>query len=267
MTATTDTASLTGKIAIVTGASRGIGKACALELAKRGVKGITITYQSNVEAANTTASELKARGSEVLVLKAPGTVDNAYADNLIQQTLQAFNVETIDILVNNAAFVGVRQMGSITPKDFHDFYDWNVLATYLLTQSILPVIAKGGSIINISSTAARVVGGSDPLIGGGLVLYSTSKAALEHLTRCLAASYAKEKRITMNVVAPGGTSTDGMMQMPEHLKRKIEEDATAETRMGTPEEVADVVAFLAGGGGARWINGETVHVNGGAAMF
>ncbi|KXT18272.1 hypothetical protein AC579_2928 [Pseudocercospora musae] len=266
MNATTDTGSLTGKIAIVTGASRGIGKACALELAKRGVKGITITYQSNLEAANATASELQALGSEVLVLKAPETVDNAYADNLVQQTLQAFNVETINILVNNAALIGMREMGSITPKDFHDFYDWNVLATYLLTQSILPVIAKGGSIINISSTAARVVGGSDAL-SGALVLYSTSKAALEHLTRCLAASYAKEKRITMNVVAPGGTSTDGMQKMPEQLKRKIEESATAETRMGTPEEVADVVAFLAGDGGARWINGDTVHVNGGAAMF
>ncbi|KXT02976.1 hypothetical protein AC578_10580 [Pseudocercospora eumusae] len=251
-----DVGSLHGKIAIITGGSRGIGKAIAIEFAKRGVKGvrITLTYRSNVDAANATCSELNSLGCSTRLLQAPEKVSNDYADGVIKATLEAFDTPGIDILVNNAAGMGLGRMGEVTPELFHHFYDWNVLAPYLLTQSVLRVIRQGGSIVNISSLAARLPSHQPPM-SGSLTLYCASKAALEHQTRCLAAAYAGEKGITMNVVAPGAISTEAMLAQSEDMLYRLGKCATAAERLGTPEEVADVVAWLAGGGGARWING------------
>ncbi|KXS93411.1 hypothetical protein AC579_8932 [Pseudocercospora musae] len=218
-----DARSLHGKIAIITGASRGIGKAIAIEFARQGVKG------------------------------APETVSNDYADGVIKATLEAFDTYGIDILVNNAAGMGLGKMGQVTPELFHYFYDWNVLAPYLLTQSVLGVIRQGGSIVNISSLAARVPSHQPPM-SGSLTLYCASKAALEHQTRCLAAAYAAEKCITMNVIAPGAIGTDAMLAQPEEMLYRLGKCATVAERLGTPEEVADVATWLAGGVGARWIN-------------
>lgn len=137
----------------------------------------------------------------------------------------------------------------------------NLLLPMLLSQSTLPSIAPGGSVINISSRAAR------SHFGGPTTLYCASKAALEHFTRNLAAEVAAEKKITVNAVMPGGTETDGVKDAPKELVERVVRDATAEKRLGRPEEIADVVCFLAGGGGARWINGDTIAVCGGAWMM
>ena len=150
---------------------------------------------------------------------------------------------------------------SITPAAFNKTMHTNVLLPYLLTQSLLPCIRPGGSIINISSRAAR------SHFGGPTTLYCASKAALEHLTRNIATEVAAEKRITVNNVMPGGTETDAIKLASSELIERVVRDATAERRLGRPEEIADVVCFLAGGGGARWINGDTIAACGGAAMI
>lgn len=152
-------------------------------------------------------------------------------------------------------------MGSITPEVFNKTFHTNVLMPYLLTQSVLPTIRPGGSIINVSSRAAR------SHYGGATTLYCASKAALEHLTRNIAAEVAAEKKITVNTVMPGGTETDAVAQAPDMLIDRVRAAATAEKRLGRPEEIADVVCFLAGGGGARWINGDTIAACGGATMM
>lgn len=275
-----DTRSLEGKIAIVTGGSRGIGKATALMMAQRGVKyvspalytpipasrrgspsQITITYASNADAANKTVSEIESHGAKAMAVKTPSAIDNAFTDHIVQETLKAFDTSGIDILVNNAGDMSLYNMGSITPENFNSTMHTNVLMPYLLTQSILPVIRPGGSIINISSRASR------SYYGGPTTLYSASKAALEHLTRNIAAEVAAQKKITVNAVMPGGTETEAVIQAPSALIDRVREAATAEKRLGRPEEIADVVCFLAGGGGARWINGDTIAACGGATMI
>lgn len=179
----------------------------------------------------------------------------------MNQAVQAFSTDGIDILVNNAGNMNLYPMGQLTAEAFHTTFYVNVLTPLLLTQAVLPVIRPGGSIINISSRAGRVS------LGGPATLYSTSKAALEHMTSNLATTHAAEKKITINNVMPGGIETDVLATAPLAMIEKVKNDATAEKRLGTPFEIADVVCFVAGGGGARWINGDTISVCGGAAMW
>ncbi|KAF2160229.1 hypothetical protein M409DRAFT_70581 [Zasmidium cellare ATCC 36951] len=206
--------SFEGKIAIVTGASRGVGREIAIQFAKR------------------------------------------------EKTLQAFSVDGVDILVNNAGLMNLYPMGQLTSEAYHTVFDTNVLAPLLLIQATLPVIKPGGSIIKISSRAARVA------LGGQATIYAASKAALEHMTRNLATAHAAERKITINNVLPGGIETDMIATAPQAMIDRVKNDATAEKRLGQPGEIADVVCFVAeGGGGARWINGDTISVCGGAAMW
>lgn len=222
---------------------------------------ITITYQSNADAANKTIADIESLGAKGLAIPTPSTIDNAFADSVIQSTLAAFNTPHIDILVNNAGDMSLYTLGAITPEAFNRTFHTNVLMPYLLAQSALPALRPGGSIINVSSRASR------SCYGGPTTLYAASKAALEHLTRNLAAEVAAERRITVNSVMPGGTETDAVAAAPGEIIERVRQAATAEKRLGRPEEVADVVCFLAGGGGARWINGDTIAVCGGATMI
>ncbi|KAK4495250.1 hypothetical protein PRZ48_013579 [Zasmidium cellare] len=253
--------SFQGKIAIVTGASRGIGREIAIQFAKKGAQGVAITYLSNAKVAESTVSEIEATGSKAIAIQTPANFDTATAESVIQKTLQAFSVTGIDILVNNAGNMSLYPMGQLTAEVFHTMFSTNVLAPLLLTQATLPVIDPGGSIINISSRAARVA------VGGQATLYAASKAALEHMTRNLATAHAAEKKITINNVMPGGIETDMISTAPQAMIDRVKNDATAEKRLGRVDEVADVVLFVAGGGGARWINGDTISVCGGAAMW
>lgn len=268
---------LAGKVAIVTGAGRGIGRAIALDLTKRGVKGvglihqfhlgvvltlknqITITYHSNITAADAVISELKELGASAIAIKDVSPTTSEFTDSIIQQTLSAFSVPKVDILINNAATAVLAD--PVTPEVFNQVFNTNVLAPLLLTQSTLPHIARGGSIVNISSASARWN------LGGPTNVYASSKAALEHLTRNLAADHAEKYGITINVVSPGVTDTDAVRGAPKEYVQPLIDMATAEKRAGTPEEIADAVGWLCGGGGARWINGHTIASNGGSVMW
>ena len=219
---------------------------------------ITITYHSNTTAAEATVSELGALGTAAIAIKSVSPITTAITDEIMKRTLAAFETTTIDILVNNA-FTG-HGGETFSPETFHSTFDTNVLAPLLLTQSILPHIARGGSIINISSLVARL-----PKFPG-FTVYAISKAALEHLTRQLATAYAEQYGITINAVAPGIVATDAIQAQGQEFNQPIIDLATAEKRAGRPEEIADIVAWLCGDGGARWINGDTIAASGGAVM-
>lgn len=153
-------------------------------------------------------------------------------------------------------------MGQINRETFFETFEANVLAPYLLIQSALPVMYPGGSIVNITSISGRVS------LGGPTAMYASSKAALEHLTRNLAVTHAAEKRITINNVAPGAVDTDALWAAPQAIVDIVKNDWTPEKRVGTPEEIADVVCFLClPSGGSRWLNGATIPACGGAAMW
>ncbi|CAK4034248.1 Dehydrogenase OXI1 [Lecanosticta acicola] len=168
--------------------------------------------------------------------------------------------EEESVQVNNAGHAPLYAMGTITPETFNDMFHLNVLAPLLYVQSVLPIIRRGGSIINLGSIGARTT------LGGDVAIYCSSKAALEHLTRNLAVTHSAAKGITINNVAPGATDTDAVAGLPHELVSIVKNEWTALRRLGTPEEIADCVCFLAGGGGARWINGATIAACGGASM-
>ncbi|UJO22030.1 Short chain dehydrogenase asqE [Fulvia fulva] len=254
---------LEGKVAIVTGGSRGIGREIALQFARKGCKAITITYLNNIEAAKSCVTEIRRLGCEAIAIQGVDVQGHQalyqeLADSMIQQTLSAFSTTGIDILVNNAGAAALYPNDAQAALEFYGIFNLNVLTPYMLIQAVLPVIRPGGSIINITSISARVV------LGGPTIIYSASKAALEHMTRNFAVTYGAKKQITINNVSPGATDTDGLRQASQEIIDIVKNEWTIEKRLGRPSEVADVVCWLCGGGGARWINGDTINASGGA---
>lgn len=166
--------------------------------------------------------------------------------------------EKIHILVNNAGVELVRRLGDITPEDFASVYDLNVRGTLLMTQAVLPILAARGRIINISSVGARA---GFP----GLSIYCSSKAAIEGLTRSWAAELG-HNGTTVNVVNPGPVESEMLDNIPKEIVEAQKKATPVQNRVGTVEEVADVVGWLAGEE-SRWISGQTLSASGGWAMY
>lgn len=166
--------------------------------------------------------------------------------------------EKIHILVNNAAVELAKDLGTITPEDFASVYDLNVRGTLFMMQAVLPCLAEKGRVINISSMASRAGFAK-------LSLYSSSKAAMEGLTRCWSAELG-HNGTTVNTVNPGPVPTEMMDNIPEHIMEAQLKATPVGNRAGTIEEVADVVAWLAGEE-SRWVTGQTISVSGGLAMY
>ncbi len=245
---------LLGQSAIITGGSRGIGKAIALRLAAEGAD-IAFTYHSNEAAANETASEIEAIGRKVIALKADSS-SSAGATEVVEKTIAAFG--KIDILVNNAGITRDTLLMRMSEEDWDAVLDTNLKGVFLLTKAaIRPMMsAKRGKIITISS----VVG----IVGNpGQVNYCASKAGVIGFSKSLAKEVGS-RGITVNVIAPGYIETD-MTEKLTDVQKKAIMDMIPLKRIARPQEIAGVAAFLASSD-ADYITGETIKVDGGMAM-
>ncbi|WP_034600862.1 3-oxoacyl-[acyl-carrier-protein] reductase [Clostridiisalibacter paucivorans] len=242
---------LEGKVALITGGSRGIGKSIALKLASLGAN-VIINYSSNETKANKVVDEIKELGSEGIAIKAD--VSNVeQAKNLIDEALSKFN--KIDILVNNAGITKDNLIMRMTEEDWDLVLDINLKGSFNVTKSIIRkmIKQKHGSIINISS----IVG----LTGNaGQCNYSASKAGIIGLTKSLAKEVGK-KNIRVNAIAPGFIETDMTDKLPDKIKAEYIK-GIALNKLGQPDDVANAVAFLASDY-AKYITGQVIVVDGG----
>jgi len=238
---------LTGKSALVTGGSRGIGRAIAQRLAGAGAS-LFIHYQKDRTAAESSARE---SGSRATLLQA----DLGSAEE-IKGMFAGMAENSLDILVNNAGVWGQTPLGATTEEVVNTMVDVNLKGLFHVTQRALPLLKEGGTIINISSVEGRVGSKS------GRSLYGATKAALDSLTRSWAFELAP-RRIRVNAVAPGYVETD--MTSKFFSDQQIRQSAIERSplgRLGNTEEIADVVLFLCSPASA-WITGQSINVSGG----
>ena len=243
---------LSGKIALVTGGSRGIGAAIALRLAAEGAT-VAITYNSNKAAADTVVAKATELGSKAIAVKAnaSSSKDN---EALVAEIKK---LGKIDILVNNAGIFEGAPIESVDLAQYDRLFDTNVRGVVATTIAALTNFNDGGRIINISSGAARAS-------MAAFSLYSATKGAMEALTRGWAQDLGA-RQITVNAVAPGATVTDMMEAgLPAEFLPVIIEK-TALKRLGQPEDIAATVAFLASSDGA-WITGRVIDCDGGLSF-
>jgi 3-oxoacyl-[acyl-carrier protein] reductase len=243
---------LKGKVAVVTGASKGIGAAIAERLAAAGAA-VVVNYSSSKEDANHVVADIKANGGKAIAIKG----DVAKASDLVRlfaETKKAFH--TLDVLVNNAGVYKFVPLAESTEEEFHRQFNINVLGTMLTTKEALKHFGqKGGSVINISSTASEGEAGA--------AIYSGTKGAIDAITRALAVELGPRK-IRVNAIAPGGVETEGT-----HSGGIIGSDfekamiaRTALGRFGQPDDIARIAVFLASDD-SEWLTGERLEASGG----
>jgi len=241
---------LSGKTALVTGASRGIGRAVALELARHGAC-VAVGYAQNEAAAQSVVDEIKKFGTDAIVVQ--GDVkDLAACASVVEVVLQRLG--RIDILVNNAGITRDRSLAKMSAEEWDEVIDTNLSSVFRMTSAVLPhmVEAGRGRIINISS----VIGVHGNF---GQANYAAAKAGIIGFTKSVAIETAK-KGITINAIAPGFIATEMVEAMPEDVQARIR-DKVPMGRFGRPEEVAEMVAFLAAHG--DYITGQVISMDGG----
>lgn len=252
------TTSLKNKIAFVTGASRGIGKAIALRLAQDGAF-VILQYAKNKSAAEQLLKEIKQRGSDGELVCADFNSAQA-VETLFEQIDKILDIQKakIDILINNAGIGCIQGIEEMTDAKFTELLSINVKAPFFVTQKALPRMNDGGRIVNLSSVVTRM---AMPDVGA----YSMTKSSLDTMTLWLAKKLGP-RQITVNSVAPGIINTDmnaDGLAIPQ--ARKYMESISVFNRVGEPDDIADVVAFLASDD-ARWISGQRLEVSGGSFL-
>lgn len=248
--------SLKGKTALITGSSRGIGRGCALVLARCGCN-IVVNYVESLEKAQTLIKETRELGVESLSVRADVSREQD-VKLLIESTVNTFG--GIDILVNNAGIHQHLKTWELSLEDWNRVIATNLTGVFLCSREAVIHMKKvrSGSIINISSCVAFT--GTDHEIH-----YASSKAGIVGFTKSLALE-AAPYGIRVNAVSPGFFATDMVLPLITNEERKALEATVPLGRLGTPEEIGDAVAFLASDR-ARYITGETLHVNGGVIMY
>src|SRR3954468_19008815 len=244
---------LAGKVAVVTGASKGIGAGIARQLAAEGAS-VVVNYSSSKAGADKVVDEITAKGGRAVAVGA-----NLSKPDEVRSLFAAARKEfdRIDILVNNAGVYEFAALEEVTPNHFHKQFDLNVLGLLLATQEAVKLFGKsGGSVINISSVAAR---SAPPTTS----VYSATKAAVNAITLALAQELGP-RNIRVNAVNPGMVETEGVHAagITESDFRTQVEAQTPLGRIGQPSDIAPTVAFLASDD-AKWITGETFYVSGG----
>ncbi len=240
-----------GKVALVTGGSRGIGQACVEALAKGGAE-VVFTYRHNETAAEQTTAAAKAHGGRVIPLKCD-SADTAQVNQTVEQVIATF--EQLDILVLNAGITKDQYLMLMSEEEFAQVLDTNLVGAFRFAKAACrPMMTRrAGTIITVSSVAA--------LFGiAGQTNYCASKGGLVAFTQAMAAELSP-KGIRVNAVAPGFIETDMTARMPRKIKLEAKQRILA-GRFGTPQEVAGVVAFLASDA-AEYIIGQTLVVDGG----
>jgi 3-oxoacyl-[acyl-carrier protein] reductase len=247
------TKKLDGKVALVTGASKGIGAAIAKELAAQGAA-VVVNYSSSKEGADKVVAEIIKGGGRAVAVGA-SVAKPAEVVSLLAETKKAFG--RLDILVNNAGVYEGAPLEGITPEHFHRHFDLNVLGLLLTTQAAVKQFGPdGGSIVNVSSVVSTL---GIP----GLSVYSATKGAVDAITRSLAAELGP-RQIRVNAVRPGMVETEGLHAsgIAASDMRKVVEAQTPLRRIGQPQDIATMTVFLASPD-SSWITGETLVVSGG----
>lgn len=246
------------KVALVTGGSRGLGRDMAIQLAKKGFD-VIITYNSNNEAATKVVNEVKLLGKKAIALQldvAKATSYDGFVNQVKGIVTKEFGTNQIYALINNAGTGLYAPFESTTEEQFDDMVNTHLKAAFFLTQKLLPILADGGSIINISSGLAR-------FSNSNYSAYAIMKAAIESLTRYQALELGK-RRIRVNTVAPGAIETDfggGFVRDSKEINDMIA-GGTALGRVGLPDDIGSVVAFLCTSD-AKWVNAQRIEVSGG----
>jgi 3-oxoacyl-[acyl-carrier protein] reductase len=245
---------LEGKVAVVTGASKGIGASIAKHLAAEGAS-VVVNYASSKKGADIVVEEITKNGGKAIAVGA-NVSNKAEIEQLFAQTKKAYG--HVDILVNNAGIYDFKPLGEITEEHFHSIFNLNVLGLLLTTQEAVKHFTdKGGSIINISSVAARGIPTA--------AVYSATKGAVNAITGSLARELGA-KKIRVNGIAPGmvvteGTESAGFADAEADFRKQYEAQAPL-GRVGQPKDIATAVTFLATED-SSWVTGETWYVAGG----
>jgi len=249
-----------GKIAIITGGSRGLGRNTVLNLAKRGVSSI-FTYNSNRAEADKVVAAVSEAGSKAIALQLDAGNVSAF-DPFVKDVSKAFGelgAERFDYLVNNAGISHHAAFDKTTEAELDSLYNVHFKGVFFLTQKLLPLINDGGRIVNISTGLTRI---SAP----GSAPYASMKGAIEVLTRYLAKELGP-RRIAVNTVAPGAIATDfsGGMVRDNPDVNKLVADNTALGRAGEPDDIGPMIASLLSEDN-RWINAQRIEVSGGMVI-
>jgi 3-oxoacyl-[acyl-carrier protein] reductase len=245
---------LKGKVAVVTGASKGIGAQIAKRFAEEGAR-VVVNYSASKQAGEKVAAEIRADGGEAVALKA-NVRDRGEVAQLFAETEKKFG--PADILVNNAGVYKYSPLESIDEANFHELFDINVLGLIYATQEAVKQFGdRGGNVINISSVV-----GHTP--APGMLVYSATKAAVENITRELAFELSGRARV--NAIAPGMVETEGLADMnpTDDVKESIVAHSPVK-RLGQPDDIAKAAVYLASDD-SSWVSGETLLVSGGARL-
>src|ERR1700746_2944754 len=252
---------LQDKTVLVTGASRGIGRATATALARAGAH-VLVHYGRSAPEAESLVSEIQAKGGRAQAISADLGTPNGAA--LLAKEVRSIVGDRLDVLVSNAGISKAARITDYTVEDFDNLFAANVRSPFFLVQQLLPFLGEGSNVIVISSLGARAVVGKPGLDNPTLLAYSSTKGALETLVKNWAAILGSHG-IRVNAVAPGVIDTDMSTFTKTEAGREAALGMQALKRIGKPEDVADVVAFLASDA-ARWITGASIPVDGGSKL-
>jgi NAD(P)-dependent dehydrogenase (short-subunit alcohol dehydrogenase family) len=254
-------AGLQDKTALVTGASRGIGRAIAAALAEAGAQ-VLVHYGRSAEEAESVVAAIQAKGGRAHAISADlATPDGA---EMLAEQVRSIVGDRLDVLVLNAGISKAARIADYKVEDLDNLFATNVRGPFFVVQQLLPILGEGSNITVISSVGAHAVVGKPGLENPSILAYASTKGALETLVKNWAAILGP-RGIRVNAVAPGVTDTEMSNFTKTEAGREIALGMQALKRVGKPEDVADVVAFLASDG-ARWITGASIPVDGGSKL-
>lgn len=252
---------LRDKTALVTGASRGIGRATALALAEAGAR-IVVHYGRSASDAESVVAGIRAQGGLADAIGADLATPNGA--NVLASGVRKIVGDRLDVLVANAGVSMSAMLKDYTTSDFDNLFATNVRGPFFLMQQLVPVLGPGSSVVVISSLGARNVVGNPDLDKPSLLAYTATKGAIETLVKNWAALLGP-RGVRVNAVAPGVIETDMSNFTKTEAGREITLGMQALKRIGKPEDVADVIVFLASDK-ARWITGASIPVDGGSKL-